>query len=192
MFFYKMKAFSTLVIYMVVWMGSVESSPSTFICPGVGLYIDPTNCTNFYSCDQDQNPIPGSCTGGKGSFDNVTKTCSASSCFNCVSPGFFADPDDCHSFYVCSEKLIATHSTCTSVGHFDPILICAFGACVPGTTTEAPPFTCTSVGYFADRKDCRSYYYCDESLTPYRGICMGGGGYFDKQEKGCTVGKCSN
>ena len=164
----------------------------SFNCPGVGLYVDPQNCTNFFLCNEDRVPTPGYCLGGKGRFDNVTKTCSAGSCFNCAASGFFADPNDCHSFYACGVNHEPIHSTCTSAGYFDPQRICVIGEC-PQVNPE-PEFTCAAEGYFADPKDCRMYYQCDgSSLTPaYHGICLGGGGYFDEEQEGCMIGKCTS
>jgi hypothetical protein len=172
----------------------------TFTCPSVGLFADPTNCHNFYTCGENLNPVPGTCLKGQGKFDAVNQVCTAETCtdlikFSCTSTGFFADPNDCHGFYVCDENLNAVKSSCTTIAHFDPQRICVVGPCVQGsaTTTAAPVstvFKCTAEGYFADPKDCRSYYVCDSSLNAVHRVCMGGGGYYDPEDEGCYSGSC--
>ncbi|GFG34323.1 hypothetical protein Cfor_06727 [Coptotermes formosanus] len=178
------------------------TTPAPFTCPAVGLFADPTNCHNYYACDQDLKAIPGTCLKGNGTFDPVNQVCTTAPCpgtFVCSSAGVFADPADCHGFYVCDGNLNPTHGSCTSAAYFDPTLICVVGPCVqtsPTTTTPAPvtntPFECTTAGYFADPKDCHSYYVCDSSLSSSHHTCMGGGGYFDPDAEGCyhdnTVG----
>jgi hypothetical protein len=131
---------------------------------------------------------------GEGSFDPVNRVCTTDRCpdpteFVCPSTGFFADPNDCHGFYVCDENLKANPSSCTAIAHFDPQRICVMGSCSqPSNTTAA--FRCTAEGYFADPTDCRSYYECDSDLNAVHGICMGGGGHFDPDSEGCYAGKC--
>ena len=157
--------------------------PSDFICTDAGLYIDPNNCSNFYVCDDDLTPTLGTCPGDEGGFNNATKMCSDKSCFHCPTPGFFADPDDCHSFYICNENLVANHSTCTQYAHFDPVSICVLGDC--GTI-------CRSLGIFADPEDCHGFYICDENLNPTHQECFGGSGHFDIEQGGCLEEDCQN
>jgi hypothetical protein len=176
--------------------------PLNFTCSAVGLFADPTNCHNFYSCDAELNPILGTCMKGQGTFDPVNRVCSPENCSNseafvCPSSGFFADPEDCHNFYVCDQHLNAVRSSCTAKAHFDPQLICVIGPCVlPTTTTVAPtpvadtPFKCSAKGYFADPKDCHSYYICDTNLNADHRVCMGGGGYYNPVTSGCYFGIC--
>jgi hypothetical protein len=182
----------------------VTEAPA-FTCATVGLFADPTDCHNFYSCGQDLNAVPGTCLKGQGKFDAVNRVCTAETCsnpttFKCTSTGFFADPNDCHGFYVCDENLNAVQSSCTALARFDPQRICVVGSCVQGsaattTTTTAPTpnntiFKCTSEGYFADPKDCHSYYVCDSGLNAVHRVCMGGGGHYDPVEEGCYSGSC--
>ncbi|KDR19207.1 hypothetical protein L798_06262 [Zootermopsis nevadensis] len=188
----------------------LSTSAPAFTCTTVGVFADPTNCHNYYTCGETLQPIPGSCMKGNGTFDPVNEVCTTEPCpdavaFVCSSSGFFADPKDCHGFYVCDEDLDFTQGTCTAIARFDPQLICVVGSCSQSlnttttttTTTAAAPvtpsniaFKCTAEGYFADPKDCHSYYACDSSLKAVRGTCMGGGGHFDPESEGCLVGSC--
>ncbi|PSN31560.1 hypothetical protein C0J52_25057 [Blattella germanica] len=185
---------------------------SNFTCTAVGLFADPNDCHNFYSCDQYLQAIPGSCIRGTGSFDPINKVCSTAACttttvpatdnFVCVSSGYFPDSNDCHAFYSCNNQLVAIHSTCTSNGYFDQdTRNCVIGTCSQSTTLSpvtpttsgttsatSAPFVCVSTGFFADPSNCRGYYACDNALNPYHGICLGGGGYFDEVSRGCVVG----
>jgi hypothetical protein len=94
--------------------------------------------------------------------------------------------------------LTAVQSSCTTIAHFDPQRICVVGPCVQdsATTTPAPnienyaAFKCTAQGYFADPKDCHSYYLCDSNLNAVHRVCMGGGGYYDPENEGCYSGSC--
>ena len=177
------------------------TTPPTFACPAVGLFADPTSCHNYYACDQDLNAIPGTCMKGNWTFDPVNQVCTTAPCpgtgtFVCPSSGIFADPADCHGFYVCDANLNPIESTCTASAYFDPTRICIVGPCVQSSPTTPPvpvsntPFQCTAVGYFADPADCHSYYACDSLLTASHHTCMGGGGYFDPYEVGCYYGDC--
>jgi hypothetical protein len=178
----------------------VVTEAPAFTCSTVGLFADPADCHSFYSCGEDLQAVPGTCLKGQGKFDAVNRVCTADTCsnpFKCTSTGFFADPNDCHGFYVCDENLTAVQSTCTTLAHFDPQRICAVGPCVQAsTTTSAPntqshsPFKCTAQGYFADPDDCHSYYMCDSGLNAVHSVCMGGGGYYDPEEEGCYSGSC--
>jgi hypothetical protein len=166
-----------------------------FTCLTVGLFADPTDCHSFYSCGEDLTAVPGTCLKGAGKFDAVNRVCTAETCsnliqFKCTSTGFFADPNDCHGFYVCDENLTAVQSSCTSLAHFDPQRICVIGACVQGSDTTPATFRCTAQGYFADPKDCHSYYVCDSDLNAVHRVCMGGGGYYDSEDEGCYSGSC--
>lgn len=168
------------------------ATPAPFVCPAVGLFADPTSCHNYYTCDQDLKAIPGACMKGNGTFDPVTQVCITAPCpvsltFVCPSSGIFADPQDCHGFYVCDENLNPVQSSCTSYAHYDPRSICVIGPC--GQSTSGA-FKCNDYGYFADPTDCRSYYFCDASLTATHRTCMGGGGYFDAESQGCFFGSC--
>lgn len=161
-------------------------------CHTVGLFANPSDCHSYYNCGEDLVPVPGTCLKGSGTFDAVNRVCKAETCTNppnfvCKSAGFFADPDDCHGFYVCDDNLVAVHSTCTSVARFDPQRICVVGSCLPAPATA---FKCTAEGYFADPNDCHSYYVCDSSLASVHRVCMGGGGYYDAKEEGCFSGSC--
>lgn len=50
--------------------------------------------------------------------------------FKCEKSGLFPDPEDCHSYYSCSNDLRASHRTCR-VGYFfdKKISLCALGFC---------------------------------------------------------------
>jgi hypothetical protein len=185
----------------------VTEAPA-FTCTTVGVFADPTNCHNYYTCGETLQPIPGTCMKGQGTFDPVNQVCTSESCsdpnstaFVCPSSGFFADLKDCHRYYVCDDSLNAIQKTCTAIARFDQQRICVVGSCSQSlnttTTTIAAPvtstntaFKCTAEGYFADPKDCRRYYACDSSLNAKSGICMGGGGHFDAESEGCLAGSC--
>lgn len=41
--------------------------------------------------------------------------------FNCSATGYFSIPDDCRSFSICNDELIATHMWCSVGLYFDPV-----------------------------------------------------------------------
>jgi hypothetical protein len=174
----------------------VVTEAPAFTCLTVGLFADPADCHSYYSCGEDLKAIPGTCLKGDGTFDAVDRVCRAEACSNpikCTSTGFFADPNDCHGFYVCDENLTAVHSSCTTIAHFDAQRLCVVGPCVQDsatTTINNPTFKCTAQGYYADPEDCHSYYLCDSNLNAVHSVCMGGGGYFDAEDEGCYSGSC--
>lgn len=50
--------------------------------------------------------------------------------FKCQKPGLFPDPEDCHSYYSCSNDLKSTHRTCRVGYYFDQkINLCTLGFC---------------------------------------------------------------
>jgi hypothetical protein len=166
-------------------------------CLTVGLLADPSDCHNYYSCGEDLIPVPGTCLKGQGKFDAVNQVCTADVCtnlikFQCKSKGIFADPNDCHGFYVCDDNLVGVQSSCTTSAYFDVQRICVVGACPTSAPVagDSSAFKCTAQGYFADSKDCHSYYVCDDTLTAAHKVCMGGGGYYDAQDEGCYAGSC--
>ncbi|XP_021920296.1 uncharacterized protein LOC110830111 isoform X2 [Zootermopsis nevadensis] len=188
--------------------------PHSFECPRVGTFPDPTDCHNFYKCDGSLVPKLGTCINGTGTYDSDSQMCRVTSCsgppeqlstsapaFTCTTVGVFADPTNCHNYYTCGETLQPFHGSCIKGnGTFDPVnRVCKAESCsdpVATTTTAAPvtpsniAFKCTAEGYFADPKDCHSYYACGSSLKAVRGTCMGGGGHFDRDTEGCVIGSC--
>lgn len=124
--------------------------------------------------------------------------------FNCEEEGFFPDPDDCHSYYRCTNTLSAKHESCFRWTYFHPIIKgCSIGGCsiwtnpsrfglpeANTTTNVSEQFQCPTVGQFPDPKDCRSYYSCNSKLKPQRYLCFFGIGHYDIENNICTLGLC--
>jgi hypothetical protein len=171
----------------------LETTAPAVTCLAAGLLADPSDCHGFYSCGEDLIPVPGTCLKGQGKFDAVNQVCTADACtnpikFECTSEGIFADPNDCHGFYVCDKSLVGAQGNCTAAAHFDAQRVCVVGPCQPAGDSTA--FTCSAQGYFADPKDCHGYYMCDSNLAAAHQVCMGGGGYYDAEDEGCYSGSC--
>lgn len=99
------------------------------------------NPTIYYICvDSDKGLYPRlyRCPNGL-LFDAINSICVESlpsttpipqEEFQCPSAGVFADPKDCHRYYICSSELKAQHKTCRQGFYFDAkINMCALGFC---------------------------------------------------------------
>ncbi|XP_069685692.1 uncharacterized protein [Periplaneta americana] len=118
--------------------------------------------------------------------------------FQCTKQGIFQDPEDCHSFYRCTEDLKAKHDACWPFTYFNPRTGgCSFGGCsiftkpgiITGSTTNKD-FKCDVPGTQADPKDCSGFYICSEDLKPSHYQCFWGLGHYDVETQGCSLGFC--
>jgi len=77
--------------------------------------------TYMYKCDDDTNKI----------FDLKTNTCR----FNCKSIGYFADPSDCSSYYICNGlKFASRHVHCPPNYYFNgTVCLNSKAHCAPGS-----------------------------------------------------------
>jgi hypothetical protein len=124
--------------------------------------------------------------------------------YQCSEEGTFPDPDDCHSYYRCTDTLQAKHESCFWWAYYHPVRAgCSVGGCSiltkpsrfgisagNGTGASDEQFRCQSSGRFPDPKDCRGYYSCDTSLTPQHYLCLFGFGHYDVENNICTLGIC--
>ncbi|XP_069685737.1 uncharacterized protein [Periplaneta americana] len=137
-----------LLLLITCLLGSLlplSGGDETFQCPGEGIYADPTDCHNFYSCDSNLHATQGSCFSGVGSFDIETNMCTILNCtptdppvetpaqgeFSCPDDqvGVFPDPLDCTSYYICYTVYLHRHYTCKRGRYDPPSNGCLFESC---------------------------------------------------------------
>jgi hypothetical protein len=187
--------------YVSQFSSCLAANSSSFQCPGVGIYPDPTDCHNFYTCDYTVVSKFGTCMDGTGSYDAESRVCRVTPCsgppetrvteapaFTCTTAGVFADPKNCHNYFICDETLQPIPGTCMKgQGTFDPVnQVCTSDPC-PGSISTA--FVCPSSGFFADPEDCHGFYVCDANLNSTQSSCTSKA-HFDPKSI-CVLGPCS-
>ncbi|UYV70525.1 hypothetical protein LAZ67_7003416 [Cordylochernes scorpioides] len=178
-----------------------QSDPSVH-CPCKHCLIpDPERCDRYFYC-LESRAHPLHC-GHDLFFNSSLQTCDymgrtrcPSSAFSCPSlAGLFPDPNDCSSFYACSNWL-PQHQHCPDGLHYNPKslqcdTICE-AACDPSrncsefSTTPAPvvPKVCScSDCTLPDLVDCSSFYQCKD-WVPEKKRCPPGS-LFDQGQGSC-------
>ncbi|KAG6450727.1 probable endochitinase [Manduca sexta] len=118
------------------------------------------------------NPASAKCTASTNYVCNVTTPAPANTSV-CTADGFVADPNavNCSSYIQCVQingTFDETTFTCPANTFYDPnTTLCDSNyTCTtntpPAANTTTAPFTCSTVGRFANSADtaCKTYYYC--------------------------------
>ncbi|XP_078670904.1 uncharacterized protein LOC144911022 isoform X2 [Branchiostoma floridae x Branchiostoma belcheri] len=101
-------------------------------------------------------PSSGTYIKGKARTPAKKMTRSVRETCNGKPDGSFADPEDCHSYYVCHDGHLY-HYSCGEM-YYDPNT----GSCIFNEVPNCAQFTCDGKpnGNYADPKDCSKYYSC--------------------------------
>ncbi|XP_050563572.1 uncharacterized protein LOC126912985 [Spodoptera frugiperda] len=152
----------------------------TYVCPTTSLF-DPTVslCTTTYTCPA-----------------NTTNTTTSV----CTDDGYIPDPNasNCSSYIECvniNGTFIETPLTCPPSTFYNPnSTFCE----ATYNCTISTPFSCTTVGRFADTTDttCQNYFYCvllaDGTFTQYNYTCPSTS-LFNPNSRVCTASyTCTN
>ncbi|XP_063235733.1 uncharacterized protein LOC134538383 [Bacillus rossius redtenbacheri] len=103
---------------------------------GNGNNQSPTNQPTLSTSNQ--TPVPGVTTTTSGTPIQTTKP--SQSVPTCSAAGDIEDPNDCTSYYECSEDLQQTHKTCENGYYFNHVYQnCVFGTCSNGNGNNQSP-----------------------------------------------------
>jgi hypothetical protein len=153
---------------------STAKAPPIFICPGIGKYPDPVDCSKFHLCINavfEIIDVVMSCPEGT-LYDAFNQRCTINpvQCpgeeqIVCDRPGLFPHPTDCNRYYKCIWKYIHNHFElrqyrCPPKFEFSAVM----KFCIPSRTCQShnDSFECSEPGRFPVETNCKEYYECKE------------------------------
>jgi hypothetical protein len=153
----------------LVWNQAEDICDWPFVCPGIGNYANPTDTTTFYTCDSSGVATLNQCSASLV-FNQAEGICDWPSdpaetsvqTFVCPGVGYYANPADTTTFYICDNSGVATLNQCAdSLVWNDAEKICDW------PRSSDPPadqtFECPGVGDYANPADTTTFFACDAS-----------------------------